>query len=170
MSNEDKIVDSLAQLVIRADRHEMLLEKLVEGQLRHEQLLREHSEKLDLHSAKLDVHSEKLDAHSAKLDEHTRILNVHTRILEEQTRLLGEHARILGEHTVILNVHTDKLDEQDHRLQNLERLSARQEALLERILELLAEDVIRAEEILDAEYFDDGKRVVFHKSKYAPNF
>lgn len=156
MSNEDKIVDLLAQLVIRADRHEMLLEKLVEGQVRHEQILREHSEKLDVHSA--------------KLDEHSRILNLHTRILEEHTRLLGEHARILGEHTVILNVHTEKLDEQDHRLQNLERLSARQEALLERILELLAEDVIRAEEILDAEYFDDGKRVVFHKSKYAPNF
>jgi len=149
MSNEDKIVDLLAQLVIRADRHEMLLEKLVEGQFRHEQILREHS-------AKLDVHSEKLDAHSAKLDEHTRILNLHTRILEEHTRILNRHAQ--------------KLDDHDLRLQNLERLSARQEALLERILELLAEDVIRAEEILDAEYFDDGKRVVFHKSKYAPNF
>lgn len=149
MSNEDKIVDLLAQLVIRADRHEMLLEKLVEGQIRHEQLLREHSEKLDTHSAKLDVHS-------AKLDEHTRILNIHTRILEEHTR--------------ILNRHSEKFDEHDGRLQNLERLSARQEVLLERILELLAEDVIRAEEILDAEYFDDGKRVVFHKSKFSPNF
>jgi hypothetical protein len=142
MSNEDKIVDLLGQLVIRADRHEMLLEKLVEGQLRHEQILREHSEKLDVHSA--------------KLEEHSRILNVQTRILEEHTRILTRHA--------------EKLVDHDLRLQNLERLGARQEALLERILELLAEDVIRAEEILDAEYFDDGKRVVFHKSKFAPNF
>jgi|GEM_PF-2109630 len=68
---------------------------------------------------------------------------------------LDQHSTILKEHAEILTRH--------------ERLLKRNDSMVERILELLSEDVIRFEEILDVEQLEGGKRIVLHKSKYASN-
>lgn len=68
---------------------------------------------------------------------------------------LDEHSAILKEHTDILIRHERLLKRNDHQM--------------ERVLELLSDDVIRFDEILDVEQLDEGKRIVLHKSKYASN-
>ncbi|GAB3950350.1 hypothetical protein GCM10028805_28200 [Spirosoma harenae] len=87
--------------------------------------------------------------------------NVKSELVGTNQRLDG-HSAILKEHSEILKEHSEILTRHEHLLKRNDRQN-------ERILELLSEDVIRFEEILDVEQFDEGKRIVLHKSKYASN-
>jgi len=87
--------------------------------------------------------------------------NVKNELVGVKGELVGVNQR-LDEHSVILREHSEILTRH-------ERLLKRNDTMTERILELLSEDVIRFEEILDVEHFEEGKRIVLHKSKYASN-
>lgn len=87
--------------------------------------------------------------------------NVKNEVAGVRNELVGVNQR-LDEHSTILKEHAEILTRH-------ERLLQRNDAMTERILKLLSEDVIRFEEILDVEQFDEGKRIVLHKSKYASN-
>ena len=94
--------------------------------------------------------------------------NVKNEITGVKNELVGVNQR-LDEHTILLQDHSNTLREHTGILTRHERLLTRNDKMTERILELLSQDVIRFEEIVDVEQFDEGKRIVLHKSKYASN-
>lgn len=87
--------------------------------------------------------------------------NVKNELVGVKSELVGVNQR-LDEHSGMLKEHTEILTRH-------ERLLQRNDTMTERILKLLSGDVIRFEEILDVEQFEEGKRIVLHKSKYASN-
>ncbi|GAB2578433.1 hypothetical protein [Spirosoma areae] len=127
MKNEDRIVELLAEMLVKQD---VFIDEL-------------RNVKNEVSGVKSE-----LVGVNQRLDEHSTLLKEHSEILKEHSEILKEHSEILTRH---------------------ERLLERNDAMTERILKLLSEDVIRFEEILDVEQFDEGKRIVLHKSKYASN-
>lgn len=94
-----------------------------------------------------------------------RIVELLTEMLVKQDVFIDEIRgvnRRLDEHSMFLKEHTDIPTRH-------ERLLQRNDRQMERVLNLLSDDVIRYDEILDVEQLEEGKRIVLHKSRYASN-
>ncbi len=106
----------------------------------------------------VELLAEMLIKHDVFIDE---LRNVKNELVGVKGELVGVNQR-LDQHSTILKEHAEILTRH-------EKLLKRNDSMVERILELLSEDVIRFEEILDVEQLEGGKRIVLHKSKYASN-
>jgi len=91
MNNEDKIIS--------------MLQKIMEKQDEHSQILGEHSSILKEHSSVLNEHSSILNEHSSILKEHSSVLNEHSSILKDQTNILKDHSQKHNNHAAQFKEH-----------------------------------------------------------------
>jgi len=83
----------LDRLADGQSKHEGWLHRLAEGQERHATVLDLHSSKLNELIAGQNAHTKQLDDHTKQLDEHTRLLNELIRSQAFQTELLEQLVR-----------------------------------------------------------------------------
>ncbi|MEX2566566.1 MAG: hypothetical protein WD431_11535 [Cyclobacteriaceae bacterium] len=116
MKNEDKIVELLSELLLRQDKSETVLNKLVEN-----------------------------------FDKMGTVINEMGTAINEMGTVLNEMGTVLI-----------KMSDSQERLIAVQE---RQEKILIKILEVLADDVPKFDELIEMEQLEGGKKVVLRKSR-----
>jgi len=105
-------IPELVRAILETQRRQTeQIERLIEGQQRHEAILREHTAILREHTALLQEHSVRLQELREGQQRHEAILQEHSQQLRELREGQQRHEATLQEHTAILQDHSQQLRE-----------------------------------------------------------